>query len=148
MLGAANVNCLQPYVQEHRRSTRTFCVLHVSCVTEMGHMTRYCRPVWHRRIEKRVPELTVASWVRKTCQTLFDDEASLHLWKRHPWLWTVWRKLTDWREQVATWRDKLGPLYSHGDAVCLLIQLNCFAFQTKIYILTVIAWLFGHYIDT
>jgi hypothetical protein len=56
---------------------------------------------------------------------VFDNEHSLHLWKRHPCTSTVERQLTDWREQVTTWRDLSGLLYSHSDIVRLLIQSNC-----------------------
>jgi hypothetical protein len=48
---------------------------------------------------------------------LVVEKASLHL--------TVQRQQTDWREQVTTWRDLRGFLYSHKDIVCLLTQMNC-----------------------
>jgi hypothetical protein len=48
---------------------------------------------------------------------------------------TVWRQLTGWREQVTTWRDLRGLLYSHSDIVYLLIQSNCIGLQPSINIL-------------
>jgi hypothetical protein len=53
---------------------------------------------------------------------VFDNEHSLHLRKRHCCTTTVSIQLTDWREQVTTWRDLCGLLYSHSDIVRLLIQ--------------------------
>jgi hypothetical protein len=50
---------------------------------------------------------------------VFDNEHSLHLWKRHPCTSTLWRQLTDWREQVTTWRDLRGLMYIHNYTVCL-----------------------------
>jgi hypothetical protein len=47
---------------------------------------------------------------------VFDNEHSLHLWKRHPCTSTGERQLTDWREQVTTWR---GLLCSHSGIVCI-----------------------------
>jgi hypothetical protein len=82
--------------------------------------------------------------VRTRCQAVFDNEHSLHLWKRHPCTSTVERQLTDWREQVTTWRDLRGLLYSHNDIVCLLIQSNCIELQPSISILIWVAWLFDH----
>jgi hypothetical protein len=35
-------------------------------------------------------------------------------------------------EQVTTWRDLRGLLYSHSDTVCLLIQSNCMELQQSI----------------
>jgi hypothetical protein len=67
--------------------------------------------------------------------------------KRHPCTSTVWRQLTDWREQVTTWRDLRGLLYSHSDTVCLLIQSNCIELQLSINILIWVAWLFDCYVD-
>jgi hypothetical protein len=75
---------------------------------------------------------------------VFDNEHSLHLWKRHPCTSTVEKQLTDWREQVTTWRDLCGLFYSHSDIVCLLIQLNCTELQPWIDILIWIAWLFDY----
>jgi hypothetical protein len=49
---------------------------------------------------------------------VFDNEHSLHLWKRHPCTSTVERQLTEWREQFIIWRDLRGLLYSHSDIVC------------------------------
>jgi hypothetical protein len=51
------------------------------------------------------------------CHVVFDSEHSLHWWKRHPCTSTVRRQLTDWREQVTTWRDLRGLSYSHSDIV-------------------------------
>jgi hypothetical protein len=48
---------------------------------------------------------------------VFDNEQSLHLWKTHPCTSTVERQLTDWREQVTTWRDLRGLLYSQSNTV-------------------------------
>jgi hypothetical protein len=62
--------------------------------------------------------------------------------KRHRCTSTVWRQLTDWREQVTTWRDLRGLLYSHSDTVCLLIQSNYIELQPSINILIWIEWLF------
>jgi hypothetical protein len=72
-----------------------------------------------------VRQWTLVALVKKT---------SLHL--------TVWRQLTDWREQVTTWRDLRGLLYSHSDIVCLLIQSNCITLQTSINVWIWVAWLF------
>jgi hypothetical protein len=72
---------------------------------------------------------------------VFDNEHSLHLWKRHPCTSTAERELMDWREQV-TWRDLRGLLYSHRDIVCLLIQSNCIELQSSINILIWVAWHF------
>jgi hypothetical protein len=131
-------------ITKHRRSTGTVSVLHASCVTETVHQTRYCRFVWHRRIGKCIPKLILASWIRTRCQVVFDNEHSLHLWKRHPCTSIVLRQLTDWREQVTTWRDLRGLLYSHSNIVCLLIQSNCIELQPSINILIWVAWLFDH----
>jgi hypothetical protein len=76
------------------------------------------------------------------CQVVFDNEHSLCMWKRHPS--TVWRQRTDWREQVTTWRDLRGLLYSHSDIVCLLIRSKCIGLQLSINILIWAAWLFDH----
>jgi hypothetical protein len=116
----------------------------VSCITETVHKTRYHRFVWHKRIGKYIPKLLLTSWVRTRCQVVFDNEHSLHLWKRHPCTSTVWRQLTDWREEVATWRDLRGLLYSHSDILCLLTQSNCIELQPSINILIWVAWLFDH----
>jgi hypothetical protein len=75
---------------------------------------------------------------------MFDNEHSLHLWKRHPCTSTVWRQLTDWCEQVTTWRDLRGLLYSQSDTVCLLIHSNCIELKPSINILIWVAWLFDH----
>jgi hypothetical protein len=75
---------------------------------------------------------------------VFDNEHSLHLWKRHSCTSTFRRNLMDWREQVTTWRDLRGFLYSHSDTVCLLIQWNCTELQSSINTLTRVAWLFDH----
>jgi hypothetical protein len=107
-----------------------------SCFTETVHRTRYCRFVWHRRIGKCIPKLILASLVRTRCQVVFDNEHSLHLWKRHPCNSTVERQLTDWRQQVTTWRD--------SDILCLLIQSNCIELKPSINILIWFAWLFEH----
>jgi hypothetical protein len=52
----------------------------------------------------------------------FDNKHALHLCKRHPCTLTFERQPTDWREQVTTWRDLRGLLYSHSD-VCVFIKL-------------------------
>jgi hypothetical protein len=67
--------------------------------------------VWNRRIGKCIPKLILASFVRSRYQVVFDNEHSLHLWKRHPCTSTVERQLPDWREQVITWRDLRGLLF-------------------------------------
>jgi hypothetical protein len=72
------------------------------------------------------------------------NEHSLNLWKRHPCTSTVWRQLTDWCEQVTTWRDMRGLLKSHSDIVCLSIQSNCIELQPPINILIWVAWFFSH----
>jgi hypothetical protein len=115
-----------------------------SCVTETVRQTRHCQFVWHRKIGKCVPKLILTSYVRTRCQVVFDNEHSLYLWKRHPCTLTVWRRLTDWREQVTTWRGLRGFLYSHSYIVCLLIQTNCIELQQSICILIWVAWLFDH----
>jgi hypothetical protein len=74
---------------------------------------------------------------------VFDNEHSLHLWKRHPCTSTVWRQLTDWREQVTTWRDLRGLLYSHSDTVRVLIQSSCTELQPS-NILIWVVWLSDH----
>jgi hypothetical protein len=86
----------------------------------------------HRRIGKCIPKLILTGWIRTRCQVVFDNEHSLHLWKRHPCTSTVWRQLTVWRKQVTKWRDLRGLLYSHSDIVCLLIQSNCTELQPSI----------------
>jgi hypothetical protein len=78
---------------------------------------------------------------------VFDNEHSLHLWERHPCISTIWRQLTDWSEQVTTWRDLRGLLCSHSDIVCLLIQSNCIESQPSTNILIWIAWLFDHPVE-
>jgi hypothetical protein len=115
-----------------------------SCVTETVHQTRYCRFVSHRRIEKCISKLILASSLIKWCQIVFHNEHTLHLWKKHPCTWTVERKLTDWGEQVTTWRGLRGLLYSHSNNVCLLIQSNCIEMQPSVNILLWVAWLFDH----
>jgi hypothetical protein len=72
--------------------------------------------VWHSTIGKCIPKLILASWVRTRCQVVFDNEHTLHLWK-NPCTSTVERKLTVWREQVTTWRDRRRLLCSHSDIV-------------------------------
>jgi hypothetical protein len=104
------------------------------CVTETVHQTRYCRFVWHRRIGKCIPKLILASQVKTRFQVVFDNEHSLHLWKRHSCISTVERHLTNWHTQVTTWRDLRGLLYNHNDIVCLLIQSNCTELQPSIHI--------------
>jgi hypothetical protein len=72
---------------------------------------------------------------------VFENEHLLHLWKRHPWTLTVWQQLTDWREQVATWRGLRRLLYSHSDIVVYWsnrIVLNCN------HMFVWVAWLFDH----
>jgi hypothetical protein len=66
---------------------------------------------------------------------VFDNEYSFHLWKRHACTSTVERQLTDWREDVTTWCDPRGLLYSLSIVVCLLIRLNCIELQPSIRIL-------------
>jgi hypothetical protein len=75
---------------------------------------------------------------------VFDSEHMLHLCKGHPCTLTVWRQLTDWHEEVTTWRDLRGVLHSHSNIVCLLIQLNYIEFQPLINNLIWVAWLFDH----
>jgi hypothetical protein len=103
-------------VQRCTYSLFSSCLMQPSqefCVTETVHQTRYCKFVWHRRIEKCIPKLFLAS------QVVVGNEHSLHLWKRHPCTSNVERQLTDWREQVTTWRDLHGLLYSNSDmCVC------------------------------
>jgi hypothetical protein len=82
-----------------------------------------------------------ASQLRTRCQVVFDNEHSLRLCKIHTCTSTVWRQITDWCEQVTTWRDLRGLLYSHSDTVCLLIQLNYTELQPLINILIWVAWL-------
>jgi hypothetical protein len=115
-----------------------------SCVAETVHQTRYCLFVWHRRIGKCIPKLILARKVRTRCQVVFDNEHSLHLWKRHACTSAVWRQMTDWREQVTTWRHLRGLLYSHSDIVRLLIKSNCIELQPSVNILIWVAWLFDH----
>jgi hypothetical protein len=93
-----------------------------------------------------IPEHILASEVRTRCQVVFDNEQSLHLWKIHPCTSTVWRQLTDWREQVTTWRDLRGLLYSHRDTVCVLIQSNCIKLQPSVNVLMWTARLFSHHV--
>jgi hypothetical protein len=114
-----------------------------SYVTETVLQTRYCRFVWHKRIGKCIPKLILTSKVTTRCQVVFDNEHSLHLWRRCPCTSTIWRQLTDWCEQV-TWRDLRGFLYSHSDIVSLLIQSNCINLQPSINILIRVAWLLDH----
>jgi hypothetical protein len=116
----------------------------ISAVTETVHHTRWCRFVWYRRIGKCIPKLILASEVRTRCQAVFDNERSLHLWKIHPCTSTVERQLTDWREQVTTWRDLRGLLYSHSDILCLLILPNYAELQPSINIWIWVVWIFDH----
>jgi hypothetical protein len=90
------------------------------------------------------PKLILANKVRTRCQVVFENEHSLHLWRRHPCTSIVWKQLTDLREQVTTWRGLWGLLYSHSDIVCLLIQSNCIELQPSINILIWVTWLFDH----
>jgi hypothetical protein len=89
ILNVGDDHRVQRCMHSLRRSTGTVSVLHASCVTETVHQTRYCRFVWHRRIEKCIPKLILASQVRTSCQVVFDNEHSLHLLKRHPCTSTV-----------------------------------------------------------
>jgi hypothetical protein len=114
-----------------------------SCVMQTVHQTRYCWFDRHRGIGKSIPKVILSGWVRSRRQAVFDNDDSLHLWKRHPCTSTVWRKLTDWHEQFTTWRDLRGPLYSHSDIVSLLTQSNCTKFQPSTNILIWVAWLFN-----
>jgi hypothetical protein len=61
MLSFVNVNRVQTIVMGRCRSTGRVSVLDESCITETVHQARYRRFVWHRRIRKCVPKLTVAS---------------------------------------------------------------------------------------
>jgi hypothetical protein len=123
---------------------------HVWCnpVKKPVHQTRYFCSVWHRRIGKCNPKLILGSKARARCQVVFDNDHSLHLWKRHPCTSNIWRQLTDWREQVTTWSDLRGLLYSHSDIVCLLIQSNCSELLPSINILIWVTWLFSHSFTT
>jgi hypothetical protein len=121
---------------------RVLCNLVKSfCVIETAHQTIHWRFVWHRRVGKCIPKLILASYVRTRRQVVFDNEHSLHLWKRHPCTSNAWRQLLDWREQVTTWRDVGGLLYRHNNIVCSLIQSNCIELQPSITILIWVAWL-------
>jgi hypothetical protein len=82
--------------------------------------------------------------VRTRCQVVFDNEHSLHLWKRYPCTSTVW-KTTDGLARAGcnmTW--PAWTLVSHSDIVCLLIQSNCIELQPSINVLIWVAWLFDH----
>jgi hypothetical protein len=46
------------------------------------------------------------------------------LMERRPCTSSFWRQLVEWSEQVITWRDLRGHVYSYSDIVCLLIQWN------------------------
>jgi hypothetical protein len=94
----------------------------VSAVTGNGSPDEILSICLDKRIGKCIPKLILASYIRTRCQAVFDNEHSLHLWKRHPCISTVWRQLTDWREQVTTWRDLRRPLCSHSDVVCIYIN--------------------------
>jgi hypothetical protein len=96
-----------------------------TCVTETVYQKRYCRFVLHRRIGK------VCVHNKKL---LHCEKTSFHL--------TVERKLKVRREQVTTWCDLRGLLYSHSDLTCLLIQRKCI--QPSVNILAWVAWLFDH----
>jgi hypothetical protein len=112
-----------------------------SCVMETVHQTRYCRFFWHRRAGKCIPKLILTSQIRTSYQVVFDNEHSLHLWKRHPCTSAVEIQLTDCHEQVTTWRNLRRLLYSCSSIVRLLIQSNCFELQPSMHFLWV-AWLF------
>jgi hypothetical protein len=111
---------------------------------ETVHQTRYCRFVWYSRVGECIPKLFLASLVWTGCQVVFDNEHSLHLWKRHSCTSTVSRQLTDWRGQVTTWRDLRRLFYSESDIVCFLIQTNFIELQPTINILIWVAWLFDY----
>jgi hypothetical protein len=74
------------------------------------HQSR-CRFLWHRRTGNCISRLIVSSYVRTRYKAVFENEHSLHLWKRQLRISAVWRQLTDWRQQVTTWRDLRGLLY-------------------------------------
>jgi hypothetical protein len=75
---------------------------------------------------------------------VFDNEHSLHLWKRHPCTSTVEKQLTDWREQVTNMTWPAWILVYSQKYVCLLIQSNCIELQPSINILIWVAWLIDH----
>jgi hypothetical protein len=126
---------------------RTVSVLHTSCITETVHQTRNCQFIWHRRIGKCIPKTHSGTSSKNEMPGMFNNEQSLHLWERHPCTSTVWRQLKDWHEQVTTWCDLHGLLYSHRDIVFLLIQSNCIELQPLINILIWAAWLFDHLVQ-
>jgi hypothetical protein len=57
---------------------------------------------------------------------VFDNEQRV---KKTSLNLNVERQLTGWCEQVTTWRDQRGLLYSHSDIVCILIQSICIEFR-------------------
>jgi hypothetical protein len=63
--------------------------------------------------------------------------------KGHPCTSTDERQLTDWHEQVATWCDMYGLVYSHSN-VCLLIQWNYIELQPSVNVSILVMWLFDH----
>lgn len=89
-------------------------VVDASCVTETLHQMRYCWFVWYSIVKRCIPIVILACYIRRRCQMVFN---LLHLWKIHPCASIVERKLTDWREQVTTWR------YLHG--LCIITVILC-----------------------
>jgi hypothetical protein len=73
---------------------------------------------------------------------VLNNEHTLHLCKRHPCTWPVWR-LTEWGERVAAWRDLRGLLYSHSGTVCVCVLIQLYwvvtEFQPSVIILKRVA---------
>jgi hypothetical protein len=44
------------------------------------------------------PKIILENYVKATCQVVFDNELSLHMWKRQPCTSTTERQPTDWCE--------------------------------------------------
>jgi hypothetical protein len=65
------------------------------CVTETVRQTWSCRFLWHRRLGKCALKIILASYIRESCQVVFDNEHSLHL-RRHLCTSSVDSQLTDW----------------------------------------------------
>jgi hypothetical protein len=101
-----------------------------ACIHSFPHV--WCNPVksfcsdWNGSPDEIIVDLfgtgksgnvsQISLWQERTrSQVVFDNEHSLHLWKRHRCTSTVERQLTDWRERVTTWRDLRGLLYGHSD---------------------------------
>jgi hypothetical protein len=68
-------------------------------------------------------------------RVVFNNEESLHLWKRHPCTLTVWQQLMDWHKQLTTWRDLCGLLSQQYCVFINPIKLYWIATVSKYFIM-------------